>query len=102
MIGIESFKQYFKGFENQYVIIGGTACELLMSEQELDFRATKDIDMVLIVETLSKEFGEIFWKYVQDAGYEHINKGTGEAEFYRFSDPKSPNYPKMIELFSRK
>lgn len=60
MIGIESFKQYFKGFENQYVIIGGTACELLMSDQELDFRATKDIDMVLIVETLSKEFGEIF------------------------------------------
>ena len=102
MIGIESFKQYFKGFENQYVIIGGTACELLMSEQELDFRATKDIDMVLIVETLSKEFGEIFWKYVQDAGYEHINKSTSEAGVYCFSDPKSPNYPKMIELFSRK
>ena len=73
-----------------------------MSDQELDFRATKDIDTVLIVETFSKEFGEIFWKYVQDAGYEHINKSTGEAGFYRFSDPKSPNYPKMIELFSRK
>lgn len=39
---------------------------------------------------------------MQDAGYEHINKSTGEAGFYRFSDPKSPNYPKMIELFSRK
>lgn len=39
---------------------------------------------------------------MQDAGYEHINKGTGEAGFYRFSDPKSPNYSKMIELFSRK
>ena len=60
MVGINSFKQYFKGFENQYVIIGGTACELLMSNQELDFRATKDIDRVLIVEALSKEFGEIF------------------------------------------
>lgn len=102
IIAIDSFKQYFKGFENQYVIIGGTACELLMSDQELDFRATKDIDMVLIVETLSKEFGEIFWKYVQDAGYQHINKSTGKAEFYRFSNPKSPNYPKMIELFSKK
>lgn len=102
MIGIDLFRQYFKGFENQYVIIGGTACELLMSDQELDFRATKDIDMVLIVEILSKEFGEIFWKFVQDAGYEHINKGTGKAQFYRFSGPKSPNYPKMIELFSKK
>lgn len=102
MIGIDSFKQYFKGFESQYVIIGGTACELLMSKQELDFRATKDIDMVLIVEALSKEFGEIFWRYVQDAGYKHINKGTGKAEFYRFSQPKSSEYPKMIELFSKK
>lgn len=102
MIAIDSFKQYLKGFENQYVIIGGTACELLMSDQELDFRATKDIDMVLIVETLSKEFGEIFWKYVQDAGYQHINKSTDKAEFYRFSNPKLPNYPKMIELFSKK
>ena len=64
MIGIDSFKQYFKGFENQYVIIGGTACELLMSDRELNFRATKDIDMVLIVDALSKEFGEMFWKYV--------------------------------------
>ena len=102
MIGIDSFKQYFKDFENQYVIISGTACELLMSEQELDFRATKDIDMVLIVEALSKEFGVIFWKYVQDAGYKHINKGTGKAKYYRFSEPKSSEYPKMIELFSKK
>ncbi len=101
MIGINSFKQYFKGFENQYVIIGGTACDLLMSDRELDFRATKDIDMVLIVEALSKEFGEVFWKYVQDAGYKHINKGTGKAEFYRFSNPKSSDFPKMIELFSK-
>lgn len=102
MIGIDSFKQHFKGFENQYVIIGGTACELLLSDRELDFRATKDIDMVLIVEALSKEFGEIFWKYIQDAGYKHINKGSGKAEFYRFSEPKSSDYPKMIELFSKK
>lgn len=60
MIGIASFKEYFKGFEDQYVIIGGTACEILMSDNSLNFRATKDIDMVLIIETLTKEFCEIF------------------------------------------
>ncbi len=101
MIGIDSFKQYFKGFENQYVIIGGTACELLMSDRELNFRATKDIDMVLIVDALSKEFGEMFWKYVQEAGYKHINKGSGKTEFYRFYEPQSSGYPEMIELFSK-
>ena len=45
--GIESFKEWFKGNEEQYAIIGGTACDILMSEEGLDFRATKDIDLVL-------------------------------------------------------
>ena len=102
MIGIASFKEYFKGFEDQYVIIGGTACEILMSDNSLNFRATKDIDLVLIIETLTKEFCEIFWQYINDAGYEHISKTTNKSECYRFSNPKSPDYPKMIELFSRK
>ncbi len=47
--GIESFKKQFEGMENQYTIIGGTACDLLMSEAGEDFRATKDIDIVLII-----------------------------------------------------
>ena len=47
--GIESFRDWFHDYEDQYVIIGGTACDLLMTEEGLDFRATKDIDMVLIM-----------------------------------------------------
>lgn len=73
-----------------------------MSENDLLFRATKDIDMVLIIESLTKEFGERFWQYVQEAEYRFINKGTGTAQFYRFSHPKSQEYPMMIELFSKK
>lgn len=41
--GIESFKEWFKGNESQYAIIGGTACDILMTEEGLDFRATKDM-----------------------------------------------------------
>ena len=47
--GIESFKEWFKGNESQYAIIGGTACDILMTEEGLDFRATKDIDLVLLL-----------------------------------------------------
>lgn len=101
MIGLDVFRQYFKGHEQEYVIIGGTACELLMSYEDLPFRATKDIDMVLIIETLTKEFGELFWNFVKEANYQFINKGTGKAEFYRFSHPKSSEFPAMIELFSK-
>ena len=39
--GIDSFKEWFKGNEEQYAIIGGTACDILMTEEGLDFRATK-------------------------------------------------------------
>ena len=100
--GIESFKEWFQGSENQYAIIGGTACDILMTEEGLDFRATKDIDLVLIVEAVDADFGRKFWDYVKQAGYEHCNKSTGVPQFYRFSRPSSNRYPTMIELFTRR
>ena len=42
--GLKSFQEWFRDYEHQYTIIGGTACDLLMSEEGLDFRATKDIE----------------------------------------------------------
>ena len=100
--GFQSFSEWFQGHEKEYAIIGGTACDLLMSEEGLAFRATKDIDLVLIIESLTPEFGQKFWQYIMQAGYEHKNKSTGEPQFYRFSHPKSNEYPFMIELFTRR
>lgn len=100
--GFTKFKDWFQGFEEQYIIIGGTACDLLMENVELEFRATKDIDIVLIVEAMTSEFGRKFWDYVKEGEYEHKNKSTGNPQFYRFVSPKSKEYPYMIEVFSRK
>ena len=100
--GIDSFKEWFKGSEEQYAIIGGTACDILMTEEGLDFRATKDIDLVLIIEAVDTDFGKKFWDYVKQAGYEHCNKSSGVPQFYRFSNPVSKQYPAMIELFTRR
>ena len=100
--GLESFKKHFQGYEDEYVIIGGTTCGLIMSEEDRSFRATKDIDMVLIVEALTPEFVKRLWEYIKEAGYEYQNKSTGEPQFYRFSHPKSKEYPAIIELFLRK
>lgn len=100
--GIDSFKEWFKGYEEQYAIIGGTACDILMTEEGLDFRATKDIDLVIIIEALDANFGKKFWEYIKQAGYEHCNKSSGVPQFYRFSHPISNQYPMMIELFTRK
>ena len=61
--GFLKFKEKFQGYENQYVIIGGTACDLIMENEELPFRATKDIDIVLIVESsknIKKHKNDVF------------------------------------------
>lgn len=100
--GLRKFKDKFQGFENQYVVIGGTACDLLMENEDMTFRATKDIDIVLLVESITAEFGKAFWEYVKEAEYEHKNKSTGNTQFYRFTSPKNKEYPYMIELFSKK
>ena len=100
--GLESFRRWFEGCEEQYVIIGGTACDLLFSGFNMEFRATKDVDMVLIVECLTPEFGERFWNYIKAGGYLHRNKSTGKQQFYRFAEPGKAGFPAMIELFARK
>jgi hypothetical protein len=100
--GLSSFKFWFRGYERNYAIIGGTACDLLMNEAGADFRATRDIDMVLIIEALNADFAARFWEYIKAGGYEHRRKSTGTPQFYRFTEPTSADYPYMIELFSRR
>lgn len=99
--GMDSFRNHFAGYEDQYVIIGGTACDLMMTKGEAVFRATKDVDLVLLIEALNPSFGTHFWKYIKDAGYEHINRDRSKSQNYRFRHPISKDYPEQIELFSR-
>ena len=100
--GIDKFKEYFHNFPDQYSFIGGVACDLLMSSAGIDFRATKDLDVVLIIEALTAEFVQRFWRFVNDAGYELKEKSNGEKQFYRFTKPSDSAFPYMIELFARK
>lgn len=37
--GLEKFKEYFGDYTNYYVFIGGTACDILMDELGVPFRA---------------------------------------------------------------
>ncbi|BAK47236.1 hypothetical protein CXIVA_12700 [Clostridium sp. SY8519] len=100
--GFQSFKEWFLGYEDQYTVIGGVACDLLMENAGQEFGATKDLDMVLMVEALTPGFVSKFWEYIREAGYEHQNKSTGNVQFYRFTNPKDRSWLYMIELFSRK
>ena len=99
--GIDTFRRYFAEYEEQYVLIGGAACDILFESNDAAFRATRDLDMVLIIEALTPEFGEKFWKFIQDGGYRNKSANGQKPQFYRFDKPEDDAYPKMIELFCR-
>lgn len=100
--GLAIFQQWFKDFENQYVLIGGTAASITMNEAGLSFRGTKDLDIVLHVEVLTPAFGQKFWEFVQAGGYQQ-KEGDPEQKpcLYRFQKPQDEDFPHMLELFSR-
>jgi hypothetical protein len=99
--GIDIFREYFSEYTDQYVLIGGAACDISFGDSNMDFRATRDLDVVLIVEAQTKEFGQRFWDFIREGEYENRAKSSGEPQFYRFDKPEKPGYPSMIELFSR-
>lgn len=75
--GLDIFRQHFAQYTDRYVLIGGVAASLAMEEAGLEFRATKDIDLVLVVEAMDAEFGQHFWQFIQDGGYE-IRERSGD------------------------
>lgn len=99
--GLELFKEYFKNYTDQYVLIGGTACDVNFEVNATAFRATKDLDMVLIVEALTPEFGKLLWQFIGEGKYRNKVKNDGKPQFYRFDKPENKDFPAMIELFGR-
>ncbi len=98
--GFDSFLDKFGDYSDCYTIIGGAACDILMTNADIEFRITKDIDMILIMEARFPEFARVFWEYILEGGYRFGWKNSEKTHFYRFTEPKT-GYPSMIELFSR-
>jgi len=100
--GLDVFREHFAGHADQFVLIGGTAAMLAMQEAGLEFRATKDLDIVLHIEALSPTFGEVFWRFIEAGRYEiRQATDTGKPVFYRFQKPADERFPVMLELFCR-
>lgn len=100
--GLSVFQTWFRGFEDQYVLIGGTAAKITMAEEGLEFRGTKDLDIILHIEMLTPEFGQKFWSFVHAGGYQ-LQEGETQNKpgLYRFQKPLEDDFPYMLELFSR-
>ncbi|WP_445392061.1 hypothetical protein [Stenotrophomonas muris] len=101
--GAREFAEWFAEFRDQFVVIGGVALVAVMQEAQLQVRATKDLDLVLIVEALTPAFGQRFWEYIEAGGYEVRQRSDGHPTFYRFRRPADGNqaFLREIELFAR-
>ena len=103
VVGLDKFKEAFADFKDNYVIIGGTACDIVLSDTDMRPRATDDIDMILVVEKMTKEYGNAFWQFIKDgeykAGKREKDDKTPTYTLYRFTTEKG-GYPVKIELLS--
>ena len=53
------------------------------------------------MEALTPEFGQVFWDFVKEGGYENRQKSSEKLQLYRFSKLEDPAFPAMLELFAR-
>ncbi|MDR0573835.1 MAG: hypothetical protein LBG96_07400 [Tannerella sp.] len=104
MVGIDKIREYLGDFNANYVIIGGAACNLNLEDADLQGRATKDIDMIVVCEAINAEYVRQFWTFIKAGGYKvcQINTAGGpKRSYYRFVEPADSSFPAYIELFSR-
>lgn len=98
--GVKHFSDFFKDFETDYVIIGGVAASIIFEDNDLSFRATKDVDMVILTNnsiTLNKKIAE----YIRIGGFETKEASKNDPRYYRFSKPENKEFPEIIEIFAR-
>lgn len=106
MKNIKFLSEYMKEYKDNYVLIGGNACALNFELIGAEFRATEDLDIVLLIDGQN----ESFYEHLSNFLIEHDYKGkflkgdkvSGSA--YRFIRPNSAaaDLPAQIELFSKK
>lgn len=99
--GLDLFTEYFKDYNESYILIGGAATDRWLDLVGFPYRVTTDLDIILVVEALNSDFVKHFWKFIVDGEYEIRERSDGEPIIYRFIKPKAKGYPKQIEIFSR-
>jgi hypothetical protein len=57
--GKDLFREHFSGFTEHFMLIGGSACELTLMNTG-GFRATKDIDILILSEEIDRNFATRF------------------------------------------
>jgi len=99
-IKLDHFTNFFKDFQDDYVIIGGMAAYIHLDEADLGFRGTKDIDMVILTNS-SQELNKRIIEYIYAGNYQTKEATESIPKYYRFSKPNNETFPEIIEIFAR-
>ncbi len=97
--GFDHFCTYLNGLEKHYVIIGGGAAAILLEDEGLEFRSTRDVDLVVLGR--SDDLNTRILSYVQEGEYKIKEATEGTPRFYRFREPNKKECPGLIEIFAR-
>jgi predicted nucleotidyltransferase len=97
--GLQHFADYFKDIGDEYVIIGGVAADITLQENDISFRVTKDVDIVILTNSSDKLNARIL-EYVKEGQYQSKETIHGK-QYFRFSKPLDTKFPKIIEIFAR-
>ena len=102
--GIQQFERAFAAFSDSFIVIGGSACRAVLSNGPIQPRRTRDIDMVLVLENMGKDFISAFWTFIKAGGYKFASRKNAEGEvkyvFYSFVGG-TEGYPSQIEILSK-
>lgn len=101
--GLDRFREAFRNFTDNFVIIGGTACDEVLSRTNMRPRLTLDIDLIVIVENMTEDFARAFWHFIKEGRYRPgIRKNKeGQPRYVLYSfDNGTPGFPVKIELLS--
>lgn len=99
--GLAGFTEFFRDYGDSFAVLGGAACSEWLGDANLEFRITKDVDVVLVLEAKDRRFFERLWDYLHRGGYAKWQRSDGKKVAFRFVEPASPECPFMIELLSR-
>lgn len=102
--GYEIFREAMQDHIDNFIVIGGTACEVCLADTGRTRHVTKDIDLIVIVDNITRDFLSDFWQFIHNGGYtigkRENSVGKIVYALYRFNHPSQEGFPWQIELLA--
>jgi hypothetical protein len=100
VLGLDVFARYFSSFSDCYCLIGGAALSLIYDHHGLSSRATKDLDVVVLLNAKTPTFVKAISRFIEEGGYQVATASPNYCS-YRFAKPQNGAFPKQVEIFTK-